>query len=371
MGKTEMTVGSKEKPSGKIMSLQGVRAMAFLGIFSSHVGLSQLGPWGVSVFLILSGFLLAYTGYDKAWDQSFGGSARYSLEKIRKLYPLHVLTLLIALAVELWPMLSDHVWKDIAILGGKAFLNAALLHAWVPSAEVYFSLNGVSWYLSVCLFLYFIFPFVMKRLKRSDAKKLLMVAILVYLAQVFIAVLTRHVEIPHWRFYGFQKWLTYICPLFRLGDLVIGGCVGCVCARRMAEKVEMKRMTATILEVVVIFLVVLCQFLFVHQVRYFGTEWFRYSMLFAPTSVALVFLAAQGSGWISKVMCLKPLVYLGNLSGYAFLIHTVVIVAIGPLFAFLPVLVRAVSILAITIVLSQGYAMLAARGKNKTKGETN
>ena len=371
MGKTEMTVGSKEKPSEKITSLQGVRAMAFLGIFSSHVGLSQLGPWGVSVFLILSGFLLAYTGYDKAWDQSLGGCAKFSVQKIRKLYPLHVLTLLVVLAVELWPMLATHVWKDIAILGGKAFLNAALLHAWVPSAEVYFSLNGVSWYLSVCLFLYFAFPFVMKRSKGAAPKKLVTVAILVYLAQVVVAVLTRHVEIPHWRFYGFQKWLTYICPLFRLGDLVIGACVGCMFVRLKNVKFEMKRMMATILEVVVILLVMVSQFLFVRQVRYFGTEWFRYSMLFVPTSVCLVLLAAQSSGWISKVMCLKTLVYLGNLSGYAFLIHTVVIVVIGPLFSFLPVIVRAVILLAITIILSQCYAMFAVRGKNKQKSEAN
>lgn len=47
----------------KLDSLQAVRALAFLGIFLSHTGIKYFGTtgtWGVSVFFVLSGFLMVY-----------------------------------------------------------------------------------------------------------------------------------------------------------------------------------------------------------------------------------------------------------------------------------------------------------------------
>ena len=46
----------------KIESLQAVRGIAFLGIFLKHTGISlfcALGDWGVSIFFVLSGFLMS------------------------------------------------------------------------------------------------------------------------------------------------------------------------------------------------------------------------------------------------------------------------------------------------------------------------
>ena len=47
----------------KIESLQGLRALAFLGVFASHTYLKSFrftGAWGVSVFFMLSGFFYAF-----------------------------------------------------------------------------------------------------------------------------------------------------------------------------------------------------------------------------------------------------------------------------------------------------------------------
>lgn len=46
----------------KIQSLQGLRAVAFIFILISHCGINfgGFGEWGVSVFFILSGFLMSY-----------------------------------------------------------------------------------------------------------------------------------------------------------------------------------------------------------------------------------------------------------------------------------------------------------------------
>lgn len=48
---------------------QGLRAVAFGAIFISHLGIGNfgaLGAWGVSVFLVLSGFLMVNSYWFKA-----------------------------------------------------------------------------------------------------------------------------------------------------------------------------------------------------------------------------------------------------------------------------------------------------------------
>ena len=59
-GRLEKITELQNTKQNQLKSLQGVRALAFAGIFSSHCGCSDLGAWGVSVFFILSGFLMVY-----------------------------------------------------------------------------------------------------------------------------------------------------------------------------------------------------------------------------------------------------------------------------------------------------------------------
>ena len=49
----------------KIQTLQSLRGLAFMGIFLSHLGLAKLGAWSVSVFFILSGFVMYYSYENK------------------------------------------------------------------------------------------------------------------------------------------------------------------------------------------------------------------------------------------------------------------------------------------------------------------
>ena len=48
-----------------ISSLQGLRAVAFLCVVISHCGAPWLGPWAISVFVALSGFLMVCNYYDR------------------------------------------------------------------------------------------------------------------------------------------------------------------------------------------------------------------------------------------------------------------------------------------------------------------
>ena len=59
----------------KLDYIQIIRAIAFLGVFLSHTGIkafSASGAWGVSVFFILSGFLMTYNYYGKSRIRQIG-----------------------------------------------------------------------------------------------------------------------------------------------------------------------------------------------------------------------------------------------------------------------------------------------------------
>lgn len=137
-----MLTNNKQK---KLSSLQAVRALAFLGIFTCHAGLNQLGAWGASVFLMLSGFLMIYTYYDKEPETTPGSVCRFARKRIGKIYPLHILMMLAALPFAVRVLMEDFTVRNLIRSVGQVVLNVFLLQSWIPKSASYFSLNGVAW----------------------------------------------------------------------------------------------------------------------------------------------------------------------------------------------------------------------------------
>lgn len=70
--KTAVIIKGKER----LLSLQGLRGIAFLLVFLSHVQILHSGNFGVAIFFILSGFVMYYTYHDKRmWNG--GGKGRH------------------------------------------------------------------------------------------------------------------------------------------------------------------------------------------------------------------------------------------------------------------------------------------------------
>ena len=94
--------GNDRKDKGTIQSIQGLRGYASLCIFISHCNYLMnekgencfrwLGGFGVSVFIMISGYLLMYRYFDDHMPKSF------SLLKncLKKFYLLHIITLIAA-----------------------------------------------------------------------------------------------------------------------------------------------------------------------------------------------------------------------------------------------------------------------------------
>lgn len=205
----------------RIDSLQVVRAIAFSALFVYHAirtfpGSCRVyhyistgpGPWGVSVFFVLSGFLMTYSYWDRQPGRTPAGMAGFALKKIRKLYPLHLIMLCVGVVYAL------RQGANPANLQKYLAKTIPLLQTWFSVG--YQAINTVAWYLSVSLFLYFIFPLILPAAKRGTVKESAGKIIAVYLVQVAAGYC-----VPLYT--GFEvKWITYCHPLYRMGDFIIG-----------------------------------------------------------------------------------------------------------------------------------------------------
>lgn len=306
----------------RIDSLQSLRALAFLGVFTVHCGVTPFGHWGVSVFFIMSGFLMMYSYCDKSLGSSIKECVWFGIKKIQSLYPLHIIMLVVAIIMKTVVLFSDFSDRQAVVDIGEVVLNLTLTQAWVPSEAIYFSYNGVAWYLSDCLFIYACFPFLLKIMKNYTVRKSLVVAILVFVFQIVCAYISRFVYIPISYVDNFQRWFTYIFPVFRLGDFVVGMCVGLI---YINSKVDLKGSVATSLELLTIIIIILLHSPYAEQSSILGAEWFRYTNIFTITSAMLVWLFAINKGWISRKITCKPILYIASISAYGFLIHQMVI----------------------------------------------
>lgn len=346
----------------RIKALQALRAMAFLGIFFAHadffVSWSSLG---VSVFCVMSGFLMMYNYEGVGEPMPVRGRLRFSVNKIKKLYPLHIVTMvfavLLTLALMLW---HGDGMRAYARLAGETVLHVLLLQTWVPHASVSVSLNGVSWYLSAALFLYFVFPCVAPWIRRRSNKLLAVLCAAMLGAQIAACI-------PFLYLAGESSfvyiWFMYFFPVFRLGDFFVGCCLGKAygdsaaggkiakgmgngeCSPggagcrlgsggtgpggRLSLGYSLAEIAATALTVVV------CLWLKQgHSSGILLAAFRNWTTLYIPLAAAWVYLFAANRGIITVILNNKLLVSLGNISGYVFLIHYVVVLYVNNMLNF-------------------------------------
>lgn len=354
---------SNQRTVGKIESLQGLRVFAFLMIYLLHTGLSDTGEIGVSIFFVLSGFVMYLRYRNTDLTTSVKDLFKFSTGKIKKLYLLHIITMLAFLYFEIKILVEGFSLNKLIETIWHVILNLVLLQVWSPNQATYFSLNGVCWFLCVCLFLYLLFPLINKGIKGYKSVKSAYASIAVtVLLMALAAMVVAKINVPESISNNFTKWFTYIFPVYRLGDFIIGCNLSYIFTNK-EHKLSVP--TASLLEAAAFGLFLLLFMLRRYGVFVFGSYFLRYNLVYLPASMAVVYILAHEKGLISRLLRLKPLVIVGDLSSYAFLIHTVVIkyyfdILAGFSLALNPV-VSTLIILVITITLSYLYSIVAKK----------
>jgi peptidoglycan/LPS O-acetylase OafA/YrhL len=168
----------------KIPALTSLRFFAALHVLLFHTRamgavfgplwfqrLSSIGYTGVSLFFVLSGFILVYTYSGRSVTPQKFWSARFA-----RVYPAYAFALLLTLPIFLYSVTH---FREMGLPFGAfqashakiaAGLEILLLQSWVPPAAL--SWNAVGWSLSVEAFFYLLFPFLLTRFERLSKTQL-------------------------------------------------------------------------------------------------------------------------------------------------------------------------------------------------------
>ncbi|MBR4707676.1 MAG: acyltransferase [Pseudobutyrivibrio sp.] len=315
------------KSNSKINSLQALRALAFIGIFLVHSKIAWGWPrLGVSIFFGLSGFLMTYTYWDRTTPTDIKGAAIFSLSKIKKMYPLHIITMLCAVLIELkLYRFFGTLRENLFLLVRNIILNTFLIQSWYPDSSVNVALNGVAWYLCVAMFLYFLFPFILRWMKNQKLATLILVAVTLIALQIIAAY-------PMAAKYGeannTYRWFMYTFPVYRIADFY----AGCVLGRiymltdKDHQKSEQTTIAYTIIELTLLLFSMWFSLWLGRPTEDAALLSLRnWSSGYILMAMAWIWVFVQCKGLLTKAISNPLMIALGDISPQAFLIHYVVV----------------------------------------------
>lgn len=175
---------SKNFKKIEIVTLTQLRCVAVLFVFLCHSAaipgtrdlirwnfLAPMGQIGVGLFFILSGYVLGYNyvGLEITSSKNF---LNYLWIRLVRLYPTHILTLLLAVPLIVLGRLNYR----LSIF--SVFTNVTLLQTWFPSTICF---NTCSWALSMELFFYCVFPGIAWLVRKTGSRSIFYVSVVIYL----------------------------------------------------------------------------------------------------------------------------------------------------------------------------------------------
>ena len=319
--------------SRRLYGIDVLRCVAFLMIFISHCGVRlPLGECGVSIFLVISGFVTMYSCSKKGTVFKVGlkNNFKYAISKIKDLYLLHIVcTLLMTLKLFIG---NSGLSSGFIVL--KFVLNILLIQEWFPISAS--SINGVSWYLCVLFLFYFVYPWINNYFSDScNFKKAERNIFLLLIAIMLICVVSRlllgNFSLENDKLFrsNLCHWIVYYFPPVRLLEML----VGCNLAYIFIFKSHIRDARIySILEVIAVLLLVLSNCLYINYfviselgLLAMNETWWKDSLLYIIPSMLAVYLFAVGKGVISNFLNNKVVMYIADLSRNGFLIHFVVI----------------------------------------------
>ena len=248
------------------------------------------GYTGVTLFFVLSGFILAYN-YPVI---PAGKRARFYIARFARIYPLYLFSWIIKLHYLLG------VAKTWYIITGS-FLYLFLLQTWVPAFRQVFS-SG-SWTMPVETFFYLVFPFGVAWVARRENHWRALVTVL-WVVPVGLAIIGDLVIIPH--FPASTPWVRGILsvPLLYLGQFLLGVTLGL----RYLKTLPVFRGT-TVLAATALCIVCLAG---VGKISWDNSEIVWLGLMALPMGL-LIFTIA---GWRSRILA-NPVLQLGGEISYS------------------------------------------------------
>ncbi len=313
----------------KMDSVQALRALAFFCVFLNHCYVNTNG-WAISVFIMLSGFLLVNSRFPRPDDftPSVVKNVRSAYSKVKSLYNLYILAMIPIIVLEVFNIRSGSSSATYGSLLFEILLSALMFQSWFPNNSM--ALIGVAWYLSTMVFLYFACPYILKLIRKY---RKISAAVVVMAALIVLEfVISSASGAVYSLFSGrpgagteadFALWFTFIFPPVRVIDFALGCNLGYIFLMLRAK--EHNKAVVWGLDILIILLYTVTSFFFKSTGYFLSREEYRHTLLFAPIALVIVYSFALAKGPLSRLLTNKITVFFGNLSNYTYLIHQDVI----------------------------------------------
>lgn len=301
-----------------LTSWRGVFAVAILLCHCGEKAFTEMSCCGVVAYFMMSGFLMRmHHRPDAVRGTSF---KPFFLMRALRLYPLHWLALALLMA-EVWAFSMP-----ITRVGTDALLpNLLLIQSYVPDEEVFFSFNTPSWFLCDLLLCYFCYPLIAIWLGKMSVKgQVCLFAALMLVYAVAMSHITDHRAVVY----------SHVFPPLRLYEFAMGVTlynVYAAVAPRLTTRLNF--MKASLAEGAILVLLM--------GLVAFSQSWssplknnYNDSLMWEIPMALLILVAAFNAGregLIGRLLCWKPLLWVGSMSLEVFMLHFVA----GPIFTYL------------------------------------
>lgn len=292
----------------QVKTLQSLRFIFILMIFMGHFPLNGPafafgGECGVSFFFMLSGFVLALANSTKLQYGKFD-YRRFIGHRLLRIYPLHILCLLIFIAFNAKRLSLDDAVPLVA--------NTTLLQSWFPDLHIAYWGNGLSWFLSTLLAMYLLFPFLYKAINKVSVKTLYRLGAIIMAVYVLYAS-----TLPN----TLLEWGLYVFPLPRMIDFALG-----ITTHRfyLANNLDgryaiLPTKSKNIVEIALLVMVASWALVFPTlspRISYALIYW-----LFIPFVIVFFTSADRHGGIITRMLHWQPLQQLGSIAFEFYMIH--------------------------------------------------
>ena len=283
-------------------------AFSFGNFYNKHINNATLG---VDYFFMLSGFGMMYSAFAKATSSpppaKFKNLIKFALNRVKKIYPLYIFALGIGFAYRLIFVIlpSGDILNGVITMLKQLILCLFLIQSATGIEKYSHAFCGTCWFLSSLFCVYLVSPILINFFKKhikSIGICILTLGILCA-ANFTLVHIFRYIQSK-----TIFDMLSYASPYRRVLYVAFGMLLA-VLYNLKGKKGNIEYLAIPIA----------CIYFFVRN--YITAE-----VILTYTSDMLVcgfalYSIATGSGIFSKFLASKPIVYLGNLSMYVFIIH--------------------------------------------------
>jgi peptidoglycan/LPS O-acetylase OafA/YrhL len=284
---------------------------------SSAARIVQAGYVGVSLFFVLSGFILAYT-YLEPNGGMRGSLSDFWFARFARVYPVYFVALLIALPIFIDITFVHPVGvMKLASTLRTAIVTPLLLQGWTPKRA--WMWNGPGWSLSAEAFFYLLFPLFGAAIAKRSVKKIMVITVIAFGFIIMPPLM-----------YGFSRaagvwgvtpstygpWVAFLkfSPLVHFPQFVIGIATGVLFLRRGEQDRQSKFVGWFALTSFAVSAAVLA---LSHRLPYLMLQ----GGLLAPLFAVVIYTLACGRGIVASILSTAPAIRLGEASYALYLIH--------------------------------------------------